>query len=139
MNELLELTKSDLKDLLGIKEGIRLYHRLKTVKKERSNYSSSSSSDPSSSPTSLSGLNIHDEMKPPGYYGYCSELDCHLPAPHTCSSPDCDRTLCIKHMQKSILTGAAYCQECADKITFASEIKQGMGWDKVDTEQCVIS
>ena len=101
--DVLALTKSDLKDLIGVQQGIRLYTRIAQHKAMIEGGKYKSTASPVSS--SLSPR-LHSR------YGQCSQRDCPHPTVAVCSVPECGASLCVWHESKSLFTGQKYCPRC---------------------------
>lgn len=131
-----KMTKQDLKRLIGLKDGIRLFNLLREVESARRSgvQRHSSVSRMRMTPDSClpdvrlsSTPTLTRELFPAGLHGYCFEVDCSLSAPSQCSQRTCQRPLCIAHQTKSLLTGNILCQECYQKMTYLEGIQDSIG------------
>jgi len=120
-SDLLALTKADSKDLLGSKNGIRLFNRIvyqgQAARPKAERFTSSSAS----------GTPRKREL--------CRMSQCSLDAMVQCSQSSCEKKLCMKHTYKCLLTSSLYCESCAEQQSLFSI---GEASKKI-VQYCVIS
>ena len=151
---LLRQTKSSLKSLLGIRDGIRLHLALRDLEAaqrlvESAGPAASAAARPGSgrnggqrphlSPESVlpAGIGAADcsmgaavwrrELHPAGVHGYCALSSCDLPASSVCSSKSCGLPLCTFHAHKLLLTGNIVCEDCYGRTGIADSVKEAVG------------
>ena len=120
--DMLAVTKEDLKELLGTKQGIRLYARIQQYKQQQQ-LASSSPLQPSRRSASSNFSASHS-----GRYGACAVHGCGHASTNVCNMPSCNAALCMAHQHKSLLTGHVYCASC-EADTWEGRVKQG--WQSV--------
>lgn len=137
--DLLSLSKEDIRELLGAKDGIRLHARLSQVREALS----VAGHDPSmeklqlekvlaeaavlASPKSRGYSKDHDssETYQRPYISEadaCERMGCRELATVKCCVETCLARLCAEHSHKDILTGYWYCLNCADSRSYTKRI-----------------
>jgi len=119
--DLMALTRQDVIDLIGHREGIRLFNRIiyqgQAAKPKDEQFLQSTPS--------------WKRKK-----GSCSALHCSLPVVTDCSLQSCGKRLCAKHTFKNLLTSAVYCESCAEQFSL---FNLGLETSTKLGEYCVIS
>ena len=141
LRDLIPVTKIQLKGLLGVKDGIRLYHLIREVEASSLGTPSigsrprilASSFLPPTSPTSFArGDQVNArEVYQPGLCGHCSYGECDLPAIAVCAAKKCERTLCTFHSSKNLLTANILCEQCYDKQSLSENVLEALGYTKM--------
>ena len=136
--DVLALSKEDLKDLLGVQQGIRLHariaqhraqveggsrgvqspHRWRLTAAAAGARSSTSSSDR----LSHSSFSSSSSSSACSRYGQCSQRGCSHPSVAVCSVAECSACVCVWHEAKSLLTGHVYCPSC-EAETFEGKVR----------------
>ena len=106
-----------MKELLGVKQGCRLFARLQARQGAgRRAAAGGGSSDDSRSPPSPRRSLPGGRHAPPASrvsrYGSCCVPDCPHASSAVCSVAECAQPLCVWHAEKSLLTGHTYCAGC---------------------------
>ena len=115
--DMLAVTKEDLKELLGTKQGIRLYARIQQYKQQQPHVSS----PPQPSRRSASSYSSASHSR----YGVCAINGCTHASTNVCSMPSCNASLCMAHQHKSLLTGHVYCLSC-ERETWEGKVRHGL-------------
>ena len=118
--DLLAVTKEDLKELLGVKQGIRLYARIQQYKQQQQ-LPIASSSPPQPSRRSAFSYSSASHSR----YGVCAINGCTHASTNVCSMPSCNASLCMAHQNKSLLTGHVYCSAC-ERETWEGKVRHGL-------------
>lgn len=118
--DMLAVTKEDLKELLGSKQGIRLYTRIQQYKQQQQQPQLASSSPPQPSRRSASYSSASHSR-----YGVCAINGCTHASTNVCSMPSCNAALCMAHQNKSLLTGHVYCSPC-ERETWEGKVRHGL-------------
>jgi hypothetical protein len=156
MSHASRLTKSNLKQLLGVGNGIRLHMAMREVEAARAILVAAGESLPDTemngsilpprrngrgklnAASCLPNSHLTDtrsdspgslfrELHPPGLHGYCALSDCDLPANVTCASRTCQVGLCTFHSNKLIITGANLCEHCYQHASVIDSIRDATG------------
>ena len=117
VSDVLALSKEDLKDLLGVQQGIRLFariaqHRAQVEQAARTIRSPQRRDGSAASRPSSTGGRF-SQSSACSRYGQCSQRDCVHPSVAVCSVAECGACVCVWHEAKSLLTGHVYCPACA--------------------------
>ena len=117
--DVLALSKTDLKDLLGVSVGLRLFSRIAQQKALVEGGGGVpgvgvGAFGPSSAP-SVRG-------RAPSRYGQCNQRDCGHPSVSVCSVAECGASVCVWHEAKSLLTSHVYCPLC-ERDTFEGRVR----------------
>ena len=129
MNDASCLSKADLKDLIGIKEGIRLFTRLSHRHQQQTTAAKVNVS--TANINSLLQRSYHKSSasisisvpRSPSLNGLCRMDGCHHSAIAVCSVNECCAPLCVWHSSKSLLTGFVYCPRC-EEDTWEGKVRQ---------------
>ena len=133
--DMLAVTKEDLKELLGTKQGIRLYARIQQYKQQQQQQPASSSPQPSRRSASSYSSASHSR------YGACAINGCTHFSTNVCSMPSCNAALCMAHQNKSLLTGHVYCSTC-ERETWEGKLRhslQSVGERAEETTERIIN
>ena len=106
--DMLAVTKEDLKELLGTKQGIRLHARIQQYKQQQQQPQLTASSPRQPSRRSASSYSSGSHSR----HGMCAINGCTHFSTNVCSIPSCNAALCMAHQNKSLLTGHVYCAAC---------------------------
>lgn len=139
---LLPATKLQLKTLLGVGDGIRLFHAVREAQQAYAHLEALAGTGvPSASRPRLaadsflpSAGGVHRasptavrDVPSRGLYGYCSLSACARPANSLCGAKGCERPLCLAHASKSLLSGAILCEQCYATLTYLDDFKGAVG------------
>jgi len=107
--DVLSLTKSDARDLVGVKDGIRLYNRLHP------------------SMTDVSDTSVRSRDPAEFYKGpLCRESGCGMPGRFECCAEGCGGAYCQTHIVKALVTGESYCSRCYDQASYLEAARQSV-------------
>ena len=124
--DLLSLSKADIRELLGVKDGLRLHARLVQVREALA----AAGHDPVaemalhreilqnasllSTPTRKRerGDSRRRNTQP------CERVGCGMGSAVRCCVETCATSLCLEHCHKDIITGYSYCEGCAETMSY---------------------